>query len=196
MLHRLLTPRRALLTIWRDAGGVTAIEFAVIAPVLLLLLFGILEFSAIMLVSNIMESATAISSRLGKTGYQQAGLTREATILASINSKTQGLIDPAKLTVAAKSYSEFDKIGDPEPWNDANNNGLAEAGEYQDINGNGQRDLDMGIAGYGGAGAIVVYTVSYPWPVMTPLLRPLIGNAQGNYVITTSSVVKNEPYDS
>lgn len=180
----------------RDARGVTAIEFAVVAPVLLLLIMGILEFSAIMLVSNIMESATAITSRLGKTGFITAGQTREQTIVASITDRTRGLIDPTKLTMSSKAYGEFNQIGDPEPWNDSNNNGVAETGEYQDINGNGQRDTDMGAAGYGGAGAVVVYTASYPWPVMTPLLRPLIGNAQGNYIITSSSVVKNEPYDN
>ena len=180
----------------RDARGVTAIEFAVIAPVLLLLMFGILEFSAIMLVSNMMESATAITSRLGKTGYVTAGSSRSDTILASVRDRTQGLVNPALLSIASKYYSQFSQIGDPEPWNDANANGVAETGEYQDINGNGQWDADMGLAGYGGAGAVVVYTVTYPWPIMTPILREVIGNAQGNYVINATSVVKNEPYDT
>ena len=178
----------------RDQRGATAVEFAVVASAVFVMLFAVLEFSAIMLVSNIMESATSITSRLGKTGYVTAGQSREATILAEVTKQTQGLIKPEQLSIASKYYAQFDQIGDPEPWNDANANGLAEVGEYTDVNGNGQWDADMGLAGYGGAGAVVVYTVSYPWPIMTPLLSPVIGNAQGKYVITARAVVKNEPY--
>lgn len=179
----------------RAREGATAIEFAVVAPVLMLLMFGIIEFSLIMLVSNIMESATSISSRLAKTGYAESGMSREETILASVEEHAGTLLDPAKLTVTSKYYAQFDQIGDAEPWNDANHNGVAEAGEYDDINGNNQYDSDMGLAGYGNAEDIVVYTVSYPWAVMTPILREIIGDAQGNFTVTAHAVVKNEPYD-
>ena len=189
-----VSSRMLAARLWCDRTGATAVEFAVVAMSVFLLLFAVLEFSAIMLVSNIMESATAITSRLGKTGFITAGETRESTILAEVTRQTQGLINPAQLSIASKYYAQFDQIGDPEPWNDANRNGIAETGEYTDINGNGQWDADMGLAGYGGAGAVVVYTVSYPWPIMTPLLSPFIGNADGKYVITARAVVKNEPY--
>lgn len=166
-----------------------------LAPVLLLLIFGVIEFSLIMLVSNILENATSISSRLGKTGYAQNGLSREDTIRQSIEQRAGGLVDPQKLTITSKYYAQFDQIGDAEPWNDANGNGVAELGEYNDINGNGQYDADMGLAGYGDAEDIVVYTVHYPWSVLTPFMRELIGDAQGNFPIETHAVVKNEPYD-
>lgn len=192
-------PMRYMRQRWRRfhraESGATAIEFAVIIPVLALLLFGIFEFTAIMLVSNIMESATSISSRLGKTGYSDASLSREETILASVEARAGVLIDPAKLTVTSKFYEQFDQIGDAEPWSDANGNGIAEVGEYTDINGNAQYDTDMGLSGYGNAEDIVVYTVHYPWAVMTPILRELIGDAQGNFPLSAHAVVKNEPYD-
>ncbi|PZP87276.1 MAG: hypothetical protein DI582_00470 [Azospirillum brasilense] len=170
-------------------------EFAMLAPVLLLLIFGVIEFSLIMLVSNILENATSISSRLGKTGYAQSGLSREDTIRQSIEQRAGGLVDPQKLSITSKYYAQFDQIGDAEPWNDSNGNGVAEVGEYNDINGNGQYDADMGLAGYGDAEDIVVYTVHYPWNVLTPFMRELIGDAQGNFPIETHAVVKNEPYD-
>lgn len=177
----------------RDTAGVTAVEFAFVAPVLLLLIFGILEFSLIMLATNMMESATAISSRLGKTGYSSAGNSREATILASIAKHAGMILDTSQLTITSKYYEQFDAIGDAEPWNDKNHNGIAEAGEYTDVNGNGQYDSDMGLAGYGNADDIVVYTVSYPWRIATPILSNIIGT-NGIFTITTHAVVKNEPY--
>lgn len=186
---------KILCRFWRAREGVSAIEFAIIAPVLLLLIFGIIEFATIMLLANIMENATSISSRLGKTGYAAGGKSRTDTIRDSVIDRAGGLIDPAKLTITSKYYEQFDQIGDAEPWNDANHNGIAETGEYVDINGNGQYDADMGIAGFGDAEDIVVYTVRYPWNIMTPIMREIIGDAQGEFPITAHAVVKNEPYD-
>ncbi len=189
------TERTVLRRFRRDENGVTAIEFAFVAPVLCLLLFAILEFSTIMLVSSIMEGATNISSRLGATGYSAGGESRTQTILDSIKSSAGVLIDPNQLVVSAESYGDFSNIGQPEPYTDSNHNGHHDSGEpYTDVNGNGQWDADMGAAGYGGAGDIVVYTVSYPWHIMTPMMRQLLGH-QGVYTITARAVVKNEPYD-
>lgn len=178
----------------REERGVTAIEFAVIAPVTLLLTFGIIEFGLIMMVFNVMEGATSISSRLGKTGFTAEGLTRQQTILNSITNRAGTLIQSNLLTVSSKFYRQFDQINDPEPYIDANSNGSYNSGEsYTDINGNGQWDADMGSSGYGSAGDVVVYTVSYPWTITTPIMREILGH-NGVYTITTHAVVKNEPY--
>lgn len=186
-------PSCLLCRMARCCRGVTAIEFAVIAPVLILLMLGILEFAMMMLVNNLMESATALSSRLGRTGYVEAGSTREATILDSIERRAGVLIDSDRLTITSRFYEQFDQIGDSEPWNDLNHNGVPEPGEYTDINGNGQYDADLGQAGYGNAEDIVVYTVTYPWEIVTPIMREMLGK-NGVYEITTHAVVKNEPY--
>lgn len=178
----------------RASSGVTAVEFAVIAPVLMLLIFGIIEFSLIMTVYNAMEGATSISSRLGKTGFTAAGLTRAQTIINTITDRAGAVIDANQITITSKFYKQYDQINDPEPYADANANGSYDTGEgYSDINGNGQWDADMGASGYGSAGDVVVYNVSYPWPIATPIMRELIGTG-GYYTITTHAVVKNEPY--
>jgi hypothetical protein len=144
-----------------------------------------------------MEGATAISSRLGKTGYTGQGLTRQQTIINAITTRAGTLINPQQLVVTSKFYKQFDQIGDPEPYIDANGNGSRDNGEsYTDINGSGQWDADMGSSGYGSAGDVVVYTITYPWPITTPLMRPLIGDGQGHLNITTHAVVKNEPYET
>ena len=185
---------RRMRTFVQQQDGVTAVEFAVVAPVFMLLLCGIIEFAMIMMVYNVMEGATAISSRLGKTGYSSPNVTRQQTIINAITARAGSLIDPAKLTVTSKFYKQFDQIGDPEPYIDTNGNGVHDAGEpYTDINGNGQWDPDMGSSGYGSSGDVVVYTVNYPWPISTPIINSLVGSG-GNYNITTHAVVKNEPY--
>lgn len=189
-------PQRAWLTAKALAAcrkGVTAIEFAFVAPVFLLMICGIIEFSVIAFVSTVMESATGITSRLGKTGYAANGLTRQQQIIATINNQTAGLLDPNKLTVTTSVYSSFSNIGQPEPCINPVNppcSGIAGT-NYVDVNGNGQWDSDMGAAGLGNSGDTVVYIVSYPWSILTPMVGAIIGST---YNITARTVVRNEPF--
>jgi len=176
-------------------SGIAALEFAFIAPVFILLLMGIIEFSMIMFTSTVMESATNTTARLGKTGYVPPGLSRAQAIIENIENRTLGLLDPNKITLSNQIYSNLDKIGQPEPCiNPTSSPCPGTAGvNFQDINGNGQWDPDMGKAGEGGAGDIVVYTVSYPWKVNTPIVSSIIGST---ITLTARTVVKNEPFNS
>lgn len=174
--------------------GVSAIEFAVVAPALCLLIMSIIEFSLVMTVYNVMESATTVSSRLGATGFTSTGTSRQQTILNSIISRAGSLIDPDALQVSTQFYRQFDQIHDPEPYIDANGNGQYDPGEsFTDVNGNGQWDADMAQAGLGSAGDVVVYTVTYPWHITTPIVSAIIGH-DGIFTITTHAVTKNEPF--
>lgn len=179
----------------RNQQGITSLEFALIAPVLVLFVMGIIEFSMIMYTTTIMESATNSTSRLGKTGYDPSGITREQAIINSIHSRTAGLLNPANLTLTTKVYADFNKVGKPEPCiNPLNPPCHGTPGiNYIDANGNGLWDSDMGDAGLGSAGEIVLYVVSYPWPITTPMIAAIMGNT---YDITVRTVVRNEPFGS
>lgn len=172
--------------------GATAIEFALILSPLLFLILGSIEFSLFLFVQSTLEGATFNASRLGKTGYEADGLTREETILETIDDHIGFFLDMDQLTLDAKSYSDFSSIGQHEPFIDANENGVHDDDEnYTDVNGNGVYDEDMGVVGEGEAGDIVVYTVSYPWHVMNPLFYAYMGE---QIEISSKFVVKNEPY--
>jgi len=182
----------------RNESGVTAVEFAFIAPVLFMLMFGIIEFSLYMFATSVLESAVTMSSRLGKTGFDDedtSGISREAMIHDLVEEKSAGLLDPDNLVITTLVYSSFDNIGQPEPHSDLNSNGIIETGEYTDINLNGQYDEDMGAAGLGGPDEVVVYRVQYPWHVTTPMIGRFFSST-GDVMITTSIVVKNEPWET
>jgi Flp pilus assembly protein TadG len=173
-------------------SGVTTLEFASLVPVLLLLIMGIVEFSLIMFTMSAMESATNLTSRLGKTGYTEPNGSRSEQIIADIKERTADLLDPEKITISPMVYSTLTNVNQPEPYTDSNGNNAYNAGEsYTDVNGNGEWDEDMGEAGLGEANDIVVYTVSYPWHVVTPIVSRLIGDP---FTIQVRTVVKNEPY--
>lgn len=179
-------------TLTQCSRGVTTVEFAFIAPIAILIMMGVIEFSLIMFTMSVMESATSNTSRMGKTGYSAPGVTRQQQIINNITSRTAGLLNPALIIITTTVYPSFDKVGDPEPYVDSNNNGVYNAGEaFTDSNGNGQWDSDMGSAGLGNGGDVVVYTVTYPWHISTPLVAAITGQP---FNITVRSVVKNEPF--
>ncbi|MDX1974289.1 MAG: TadE family protein [Rickettsiales bacterium] len=179
-------------TVSRNNEGTTAIEFAMVAPVLLLMIMGIVEYSLMMFTLSVMEAATSYSARYGKTGYTASGSTRVEQITNNIISRTGGMLDPQLLDIDTLVYKGFDKVGQSEPYTDTNGNHTYNMGEpYTDSNGNGQWDIDIGIVGLGSGGDVVMYKVSYPWPIMTPLAQAIIGNS---IVLTTRMVVRNEPF--
>ncbi len=186
--------RRKYSPFWRKEEGVTAVEFALIAPVLLTMIMGIIETSLVMFAQNILEYSTFAASRLGKTGFSEDSAGREATILALLEDRAGTVLDTDRIAITTKSYARFDFVGDPEPFVDANSNGVRDAGEnYTDVNGNGQYDTDMGSEGVGDAGEIVVYTVSYPWHITTPVIQNFLGT-DGTLTLSARAVVQNEPF--
>jgi hypothetical protein len=161
-------------------GGATVVEFALVAPAFLAILCAIMEFSGIMFVQTLLEGAAREASRYGITGRAPDGIShinREEKIRAIIAATGVGVIDLDHLEMDTLVYDSFEDVGQPEPFTDENANAAYDPGEpYNDINGNGQWDEDMGAAGLGGPGSVVVYRLRYDWPIMIPLFVPFFGD--------------------
>ena len=188
------TPLDLLRRLWRNDRGTTAIEFAFIALGLIYFMVGIVEFAMAMTVSNSLEAATNLSSRLGKTGYvnQEAQETQEQTIREEIERRVGPLIDMGQLTITHEVFNDFTSLNNPDIFEDLNADGdTTDPGEWTDVDADGFRDGDSGL---GTAGNIVVYKIMYPWQIMTPLIGEMIGDGSGAIDLVAYSVVKNEPY--
>lgn len=183
--------QRSLL---RDASGATAVEFAIVAPVLFLLMMGILEFGIIFAADIVLKNATSDAARTGRTGFVADGSNQEDTILRFVREQAGIFMNPDDIAVESAAYAGFDQLRKPEPFVDADKDGVRDDGEnFTDVNGNGKWDADQGRAGYGGANEVVIYTVSYPWHVVTPLISNLVGH-DGVITLAATAVVQNEPY--
>lgn len=179
----------------RRESGTTAVEFALLSPVFFTLALGIVETSMIMFTQNVLENAMFNAARVGKVGYVATGKTREQTILEEVNARAGSFIDTSKLMLASKSYDNFSTIAQPEPYVDSNRNGRYDQGEnYTDLNKNGKFDADRGASGQGNAQDVVVYTITYPWKMYTPLISNIMADSSGTYDLSAKLVVKNEPY--
>jgi len=180
----------------RANGGGSAIEFAFVAMLLMLLLGGILEVAVILFVQAAMEGGIRDASRFGITGYTPTAVSREQQIVDIVNSRLIGLYTITASDVRTRVYSSFGDIGQPEPFVDGNGNGAYDAGEsFTDINGNGHWDADMAASGAGGAGQVVVYEVDVDWRPLTPVLLPFLG-ADGTIHLSAATAVRNEPFDT
>jgi Flp pilus assembly pilin Flp len=191
-LTRVRGGRFTLRRLWRDDSGTTAIEFGFCALPVVYLMVGIIEFAMAMTVGNSLEAATNLSSRLGKTGYvDEEAETQEQTILDEVERRVGPLINMEKIAISNEIYNDFESLTNPDLFEDNNDDGdTDDPGEWTDVDGDNFRD---GSDGIGAAGNIVVYRISYPWQVMTPLIGNVIGD-QGVINLSAYSVVKNEPY--
>jgi hypothetical protein len=154
----------------RFRKGTTAVEFAIIAPVFFLFFIGIVEISMIMLTQHLLENATYNASRLAKTGYVAAGKTQLETVMDVIDRELGSLsplISVARLSFRSTVYGQLSQIDLP----------------------------GQGAAGLGAADQVVVYTVSYPWKVFTPMMSDIIADDNGIINLTSRIVVRNEPYN-
>ena len=186
--------RSVLALLRREEKGSSLVEFAAAAPVLILMMVGIIEFGMIMFVSTLVESGLRDAARFGITGAEPAGETRLERILAIIEDRTIGLVDMADAKIEVKIYPTFGDVGRGEEFVDGNDNGQYDAGEtYTDENGNGAYDSDVGEDGPGEAGSIVAYRLEYGWPLRTPIAGHVFGT-DGKFTLKSSIAVRNEPY--
>ncbi|MFT3972253.1 MAG: pilus assembly protein [Amaricoccus sp.] len=177
--------------VFASEAGAAAVEFAFILPILLLFALGTIESAIVLFIRSSIESAVLEASRYGITGSED-GVSRADRVLAIVEERTYGLLDPDKIELETLVYDDFADIGKPEPFVDANGSGFYELGEsFTDVNGNGKWDADMGKAGLGDGNDIVVYRVRYSWGIITPMLRGIVGES----IVNESAVaVRNEPY--
>jgi Flp pilus assembly protein TadG len=95
------TRRRGLL---RDTRGVTGLEFAMIAPIFLILILAVMENGLTLWQQSVLDNATRDASRLTLTGQSQNGGTSFATRLCNGIS---GLMSCTSLKYRIQTGSTF-----------------------------------------------------------------------------------------
>lgn len=99
--------------------GVTIVEFALVLPLLLLLVFAILDFGLYFFIQHTVQFATREGVRLalvGRTINDTAGnpLSREASIVKTITDKAAMAVQPGALQISI--YPVNADYGDPANW--------------------------------------------------------------------------------
>ncbi len=172
-----------------DRRGVTVLEFALILPVMLTLIFGGLE--------------------LGYRAYLGAviqGALLEVARVASVGNKTEEQIDTLIMgrigvltaignvkSIQKESFFNFSNVGKPEKiTSDTDPIGVYNATDcYEDANNNNRYDTALN-SGIGTADDIVRYRVTVTYPDLLPA-KGLLGWGS-EQTIVASTVLRNEPF--
>ncbi|MDG5487479.1 pilus assembly protein [Sphingomonas sp. BGYR3] len=172
-----------------------AVEFALVAPVMLMLICGGIEMAHLTFARSTLDAAMIQAARKASASLETAEATRTSEMIARINTGMNGFpIAPDHSTVIeTRVYRNF-SAAYPEVFTDTNGNGSYELGEpYVDRNGDGvwnpatpkpNRTL-------GGPGDVVSYTVRYPKRILFKFLAQPLG--LGDIItISATTVVRNE----
>lgn len=174
-----------------DRRGSPTAEFAMLLPVMLVLLMGLGELAYTAYVRAILTGAMQKAARdSGIQGNDQ----QTAAIDAKVATAVRAIAAAATFSSSRKSYAQYGYIA-PEPFTDINHNGICDAGEpYFDINNNGAWDADPGASGQGGASDATVYTMVATFPRLFPVAK--IVGMSGTATLTSTVILKNQPYAS
>lgn len=174
----------------RDTRGVTVVEFALICPVLLVLLMGTYDAGYQLYVSSVLQGAL---QKAGRDSTIEGAATTTADIDQRVIDQVKVVVPNGTLAFSRKAYATFSTVGKPEDFSDLNSNGVCDKGEpYEDINDNKTWDTDRGKSGQGGAKDAVLYTasVTYPRPLA---IAPMLGLSK-DITVQTETVLRNQPY--
>ena len=161
----------------RDPRGAVAIEFALLAIPLFMLLFGILETGLIFFGSSVLERATAEGARLVRTGQAQAQNMTITQFHDYICQQASVLLSCANLQVDVESFTGFGSVVISDPIQ------------------NGQLDPNLNKYSIGVAGSIVLVRTFYTWDILSPILKPFFANlSNGQRLMTSSATFRNEPF--
>ncbi|MBW8753874.1 MAG: pilus assembly protein [Sphingomonadales bacterium] len=170
----------------RDGNAV--IEFAIVAPVFLLMLLGIFDIGQMAYGKAILNGAVEQAARSGTLE------TADTTVADNmVKAALKPILPNATIATTRKSYYDFNDVARPEKFTDTNGNGTCNTGEpYVDENKNGQWDADIGNSGNGSANDVVLYTVTVTYK---PIFRLTTMNGwNNNRTLTAVGVRKNQPF--
>ena len=173
-----------------DARGMAVTEFGIIAPVFMMLLFGIYDIGHAIYVQSVLQGAVQAA---GRDAGLESGETQHAAIDQLVETQIKPIAPNATFTFTRSNYSTFNDVGRPEDFVDANDNGVYDNDEcFTDENGNGAWDDDVGAAGLGGADDVVLYTVSLNYDRMFPLWKMIGISPQTS--VSASTTLRNQPF--
>ena len=193
--------RRRRRRIVGDRRGITVVEFAIISPVMLLIIMALGDILyqeyAQSILNGALQKAGRDSSIQGNNDPTSSA-TIDGKVISMVSSIMKSPVQTCPATVSGtwcstrKNYDTFTEVA-PEPFTDTNADGLCNHGEpFTDENGNGVWDADPGASGQGGANDVTLYTMTVTYPRLFPVAKML--GVTSTQTITATTLLKNQPY--
>ncbi|OBT13867.1 pilus assembly protein TadE [Vibrio sp. UCD-FRSSP16_10] len=143
--------------------GVALVEFAVVFSLFLLIIFTIIDFALFGYVKLTMQHAVREGARYAVTGRTDMDLSDDPI-------REQAVLEK----ISQSSSGILEKVMNIDDI------------RVEDIDGNA-------LSGFGDPGQLVSIHLDCEWPVLSPLILPLVED--GTYKFTVSSAMKNEEFE-
>ena len=183
--------RPALMRLARlhdDARGAAVVEFALVAPVLIMALMGMFDMTY-----NIYTSAM-LEGSIQKAARDSSVEDADSVVDGRVTSAVRAIAPDATIDFNRRAYDSYANVAKPENYTDLNGNGACDNGEpFEDANGNNTWDRDRGASGFGGARDAVLYEVTVTYDRPFPIARFVPGMAR-QVTTVARTVLRNQPF--
>ncbi|MFZ5746099.1 MAG: TadE/TadG family type IV pilus assembly protein [Pseudomonadota bacterium] len=173
--------------------GATIVEFALVMPVLGLLLLGTFDIAHSLYMRAVLEGIVQKAARDAtlESGTESA---QQAALDLKVETQVHELARNADVDTERTAYRDYrDVQAQEEPYTDNNHDGTCNHEEpYEDDNENGRWDTGASV-GQGSAKDATLYTVTVTYPRAFPLHR-LIPALDDTTTIRATTVLRNQPY--
>ncbi len=171
---------RGLQQFGRDRSGASALEFALVAVPLILLLFAILQIGLIYFANSTLENATAQGARLIRTGQAQTKSLDATSFKNEVCKNLVAMLSCANLKLDVRRFSSFSS---------------AELTDPLDSNGNLKSKFSYDP---GQGGDVVVVRAFYAWdlPTLLPTEIRMSNMKDNNRLLIATAAFRNEPFQS
>ncbi|UVO53220.1 TadE/TadG family type IV pilus assembly protein [Sphingomonas sp. SUN039] len=182
-----------------DKRGAALVEFALVAPALLLVIMGLLDMTYRLYAKAMFEGAVQKAAR---DATLESGSV--ATVSAALDEKVKNSfrqvnasVTDSNFTFTRRNFKDFSSSGKMEPSTGPGGQCAAPSGgttyTYVDVNNSNSWD-DGAQAGQGGADDVVLYTAQVTYRSLFPV-NSLFGASQYQ-TIKSSTVLRNQPYNN
>jgi Flp pilus assembly protein TadG len=173
-------PFRSCENLVQSDSGATTVEFALVAAPFLALLVALFQSALVFFAGRVLDETTEQASRYIMTGQAQTGGMNQSAFATWVCGQTFALFTCSKFMINIQNYSSFASASTATPTLTFNSSGAV---------------TNTWAYNTGSPGDIVVVQVMYQWPiVLGPLGMNLSNLPNGNRLLMSTAVFKNEPY--
>lgn len=160
----------------RAERGVAAVEFALVAPPFIALLYAILQTALLFFAQQVLQTATTQAARLIMTGQAQSANYTASQFQEAVCANATSLFSCSSIYVNVQTFTSFSNVTMLNPIQ--NGKFVSSGMSYSP----------------GGTGDIEVVQVFYQWPVYPGPLNFTLSDTSGNtYVLVATAAFRNEP---
>ena len=177
-----MTGARTLLRrLRRSERGTAFVEFALTAPVFLLILLGIFDYCWQMYAQQVLQGAVA---KAGRDATLESFAADQEALDDAVEAQVKKVFKNAEVSFNRRAFDDYSKMKPPR-WDDKNDNGVPDPSPIDCYE-------DGGIEGNGGADDVVQYTVSMEFDRVLPVWR-MLGQPQST-TLSSTTLLRNQPY--